>query len=74
MSHANHTGINLREALLVAEGYGCVVRKPRRTGEYMISSPNGDRCKINGRRKDAPRELTKILNRLLKKDRSTPDH
>jgi hypothetical protein len=58
---------SMREALKEAEELGCEVKLLRRTGEYMISHPDFERrLRINGRRKDTPRVVNAMLDKLAK--------
>ena len=59
-------GCNLLQALRYAQDRGCTLSLPRRTGELLVSHPAvlGQRVRINRRRKDAPRALTRFLRRL----------
>lgn len=66
MNPTTHTGMNLRDAVTAARGFDCEVRHARRTGELVVSTPDGERTRLNCRRKDAPRRLTTILNRLAR--------
>ena len=59
-----HHGMSLRAALADARSNGCQVRTARRTGEVVIQSPGEKRVRVNCRRKDAPRSLTKFLIRI----------
>lgn len=59
----SHTGANLRDAIKAAIDLGCQVWVARRTGEYVVRHDVG-RCRVNLRRKDAPRSLTSLLNRI----------
>src|SRR5688500_16569560 len=59
------TGLNLRDALQVAARAGCSIKKLRGTGEIIVEHPRDlRRVRINGRRKDSPRSLTRFLRRL----------
>jgi hypothetical protein len=59
------SGMNLRDALSLAERAGCRVAQVRRHGEYRIHPPHGGASvKVNQRRKDCPRKLTVLLRRL----------
>lgn len=64
MATATFTGMNLRDAIRDAKLLGCQVFKARRTGELVFRNPNGDKVRVNGRRKDAPKSLTSFLNRM----------
>lgn len=58
-------GMNLRESLAAARAMGCTVEPRRRTGEIQIIDPaSRQRVLVNGRRKDAPRALTKLLRAI----------
>jgi hypothetical protein len=59
-------GCNLLVAIRYARDQGCTVSQPRRTGELVVSHPamSGERVRVNGRRKDAPRALTTFLKKL----------
>jgi len=59
-------GCNLLEAIRYAHDRGCTIALPRRSGELLVSHPavSGERVRINRRRKDAPRTLTRFLRRL----------
>jgi hypothetical protein len=57
-----YSGMNSRNAVRLALDLGCEVTQPRRTGELLIAHPLlTRRIRINGRRKDAPRQLTTAL-------------
>lgn len=59
------SGMNRRDALVVAKELGCHVKRVRRTGELRISHPNLMKpIRINSRRKDTGRILTVALRRL----------
>src|SRR5207248_8387703 len=62
----SHPGDTLRHALKVAAHLGCFVEQRRRTGEVLVSHPNlsRKRLRVNARRKDAPRHLTRFLRKL----------
>ena len=59
-------GCNLRSALNYACGLGCAIRRPRRTGELVVSHPPApcERVRLSASRKDAPRALTAFLRKL----------
>lgn len=60
------TGMSLRKALYIAQQMDCRVNCRCGTGELIISHPEmGKRIRVNARRKDAPRSLTKFLMRVL---------
>jgi hypothetical protein len=55
-------GMNLKNGLAIARMMGCSVEPRRRTGEIRIVDPaSRRRVLVNGRRKDAPRALTRFL-------------
>ena len=58
-----HNGMNLDKALREAAHRGWEVRPVRRTGEVDVIATAGQRVRLNGRRKDAPRALTALLRR-----------
>ncbi len=61
-----HSGMNLREALEVAEELGCTVRPRRGTGEFIVSHPRwGRTIRVSRGRRDCPRLLTVLLRQLL---------
>jgi hypothetical protein len=60
----NYTGCNLREALIHATQLGCEVEYVNRTGEVRVYLPGHRSVRLNGRRKDAPRALTTLLNQI----------
>jgi hypothetical protein len=65
-----YAGMNLREALGVARRAGSRIRPLRRTGEIRVSHPmmkRSLRLSDPSRRKDATREFTTWLKRLLRK-------
>lgn len=58
-------GMNLKDGLAIARTMGCSVEPRRRTGEIQVVDPaSRRRVLVNGRRKDAPRALTKFLKAL----------
>lgn len=60
-----HRGIDLRQALELALLLGCLVWKPRRTGEVVVAHRLLDRrVRCNGRRKDAPLALVAFLREI----------
>ncbi len=60
------TGMNLRDALRKWEEVGGSVERRRGTGEFVCSHPGLDRrVVLNSRRKDAPRQLTTSLKKLV---------
>jgi hypothetical protein len=62
-----HHGINLRDAINIARKLGCSAMPKHRTGEYTLRhSAVAGRIVFNGRRKDAPREVTQWLRRLVR--------
>jgi hypothetical protein len=59
------TGMNLRAALQLARARGCVVQRLAGTGEVTVTHPTiPHRLRLNARRKDSPRILTVLLQRL----------
>jgi len=65
MSRLPH-GSNLKKVLRDLRTRGCDVQKVRRTGEIRVRHPSAKKpVRVNGRRKDAPRELTSFLRKLL---------
>jgi hypothetical protein len=60
-----HHGMNLKAAIRVFESFGGSIFPRRRTGELVCrhEANNGD-IVVNGRRKSAPRVLTKNLKKL----------
>jgi len=64
-SHCITSGCNLLQALRVARELGCTITPVRRTGERRISHPSlRGSVRVNCRRKDAPRQLTKFLQEV----------
>ena len=59
-------GISLREALDYAKDVGCMIDYPRRTGEVRVTSPDGRRSRINGRRKDASLKLLSLIRQTAR--------
>lgn len=60
------TGINRQEALRWARRLGCRVEPVRRTAEVRVVHDGiGRSIRINARRKDAGRELTTFLHRVV---------
>jgi len=58
-------GINLKDGLSIARTMGCTVEPRRRTGEIQVVDPvSRRRVLVNGRRKDAPRALTRFLKSI----------
>lgn len=58
-------GLNLAKCLQAARRLGCRVEPVHRTGEIRFVHPRMLKCiTVNGRRKDAPRELTSWMNRV----------
>lgn len=62
-------GMNLRDALNLAQRLGCKVEHARRTGEVVVSHRDHPRHKVrlNSRRKCAPRALTSLLRKVAVK-------
>lgn len=60
----NNTGCNLREALVRALQLGLEVEHVNRTGEVRVYISGRPSVRLNGRRKDAPRALTTMLNQI----------
>jgi hypothetical protein len=58
-------GMDMRKAINLAKKLKCEVRVARRTGEYVLRDEEGRRCRVNLRRKDSPRSLSRFLRRLL---------
>ena len=59
--------MNLREALRLAEQAGFIIQPVNRTGEIDVVHPSGyPRTRVNGRRKDATRNLEKIVRNARK--------
>lgn len=62
----NLHGLNLRALERTARKCGCFIKRLRRTGEgRMYHKRIGWSPKYNARRKDAPRELTAWVQRVL---------
>ena len=59
-------GISLRDALNYAKEVGCMIDYPRRTGEIRVTSPDGRRSRINGRRKDASLRLLSLIRQTAR--------
>jgi hypothetical protein len=58
-------GMNQSEALSVAKVLGATVEQLRRTGELQIHHALlQERCRINSRRKDTPRQFVGWLRKL----------
>ena len=63
------SGINLRDALVIAHQVGCQVEHRDGTGEIKINHPNWRKCVfVNVNRKDCPRVISSRLSRLLGTD------
>jgi hypothetical protein len=66
MKRMSFSGMNRRNALEWAHRLGCQIESIRGTGECRVFHPDLPRpIRINGRRKDAGRALTKALQRLV---------
>jgi hypothetical protein len=60
------SGANLDDAIELAVTLGCEVKSVRRTGEIKVKHPDLPKSvRVNGRRKDCPRQLSCYLKRLL---------
>lgn len=59
-------GTSLREALKCARKIGCQVDYPNRTGEVRVTTPDGRRSRINGRRKDATLRLLTLMRQTMR--------
>lgn len=67
MMPVTFSGINRRDALQWAKRLGCEVEPVRGTGEFRVFHPDLPRpIRINGRRKDAGRALSKALRHLVR--------
>jgi hypothetical protein len=63
--------MSLKEALRLADRLGCLVTKPRRTGEVLIRHEAVDRkIRVNCRRKDS---TVKLNSFLIKVEREKED-
>ena len=63
-----HNGMNLRDAVALAQRLGLVVERVGTTGEIRAYDPRvprrpGSGVRMNGRRKDATRPLVALLRR-----------
>lgn len=59
--------MNLREAIQEATAIGIAIVRRNRTGEYAAIPPRSTglhQLTVNARRKDAPRELVKMIRRV----------
>lgn len=62
MRNSVFAGMSMRRAIEFAYRSGCSVRKPRRTGEWLIRHHRFSKpVRVNARRKDAPRSLVALL-------------
>jgi hypothetical protein len=60
-------GCNLLQALRAARELGCIVVDVNRTGEVRVSHHLfSDSVRVDRRRKDAPRQLTRFLQRVVR--------
>jgi len=67
------SGINRRNALQLARHLGCEIQPVRGTGELRVFHPDLPRpVRINARRKDAGRALSKALRQLARQGQSQP--
>ena len=60
-----HKGTSLRDAIRFARKHGCRIDYPASTGEVCVIAPNGNRTRVNNRRKDTPRKLLCLLRQLI---------
>lgn len=68
------SGMNLSAAIDVAKQLGCTVQNLRRTGELIFRHPMiPTTVRINGRRKDCPREATSFLREVASLQREFPE-
>lgn len=59
------SGLNLRKAMEKARRLGAIIESVPGTGEYRFRHPMMNRpCRVDGRRKDAPRHLCVWLRHL----------
>lgn len=63
--------MSLADGLRVAEQFGCLIERKRRTGELRVSHPTlsgkGSHVVLNSRKKDVPRRLLTLLRKVAPK-------
>jgi hypothetical protein len=65
------TGMNLTDALILAEDLGFRVRTIRQSGELLMWHPYFPTpVKLSARRRDCPRSLSHRINQMLTFDRN----
>jgi hypothetical protein len=58
-----HHGMGLREAVRIARNSGLLIRED--AGELIFTYPGHRFIRVNRRRHDAPRELTRLIMRFI---------